>query len=259
MKYRKALIIISSGTSFGETYAKTILPCEKRLAESFPDFVMFRSFTSRRIIEKLKERNGMKVETPPQVLERLIREKFEEVLIQPLLIVSGENYSRQLLDAIEPFKKKFASLRIGPPLLHRQSDYESVLSVVEKMFPDLNHKEAVVFVAHGTDQIPNGQYAYLQAVADRKGLSIHIGCLKGVPDVDCVLNRLESASIQTAHLVPLMLTAGRHANIDLDGNSSHSWRYRLEAMGFKTIVHMRGLCESDEIREMFVQKALGIL
>ena len=50
---KKALLVISFGTSYAETCRKNIRACEQRLAEAFPDRDLFSAFTSEMIIAKL--------------------------------------------------------------------------------------------------------------------------------------------------------------------------------------------------------------
>lgn len=51
---KKALLVISFGTSYAETREKNIESCEKQLAAAFPGRDFFRAFTSGMIIRKLK-------------------------------------------------------------------------------------------------------------------------------------------------------------------------------------------------------------
>ena len=54
---KKALLVVSFGTSFGRTRAKTIDQIEKDLAEAFPDYQMYRAWTSKIIIAKILRRD----------------------------------------------------------------------------------------------------------------------------------------------------------------------------------------------------------
>lgn len=51
---KKAILVVSFGTSYPETREKTIEACEKRVAHEFPDYTVFRAFTSNKIIKKTK-------------------------------------------------------------------------------------------------------------------------------------------------------------------------------------------------------------
>ena len=51
---QKALLVVSFGTSYEETRKKTIDKIEEDLAASFPDRRLYRAWTSKMIIKKLK-------------------------------------------------------------------------------------------------------------------------------------------------------------------------------------------------------------
>ena len=51
---KKAVLVVSFGTSYKETREKTIEACEKKIKEGLKDYDFFRAFTSNMIIRKLK-------------------------------------------------------------------------------------------------------------------------------------------------------------------------------------------------------------
>ena len=66
---KKALLVVSFGTSYPDTCEKNIVACERELAASCPDRDTFRAFTSGMIIRKLKQRDGIEIDTPLQALQ----------------------------------------------------------------------------------------------------------------------------------------------------------------------------------------------
>ncbi len=63
---KKALLVVSFGTSYHDTCEKNIVACERDLAASCPDRDLFRAFTSGMIIRKLNKRDGIDIDTPLQ-------------------------------------------------------------------------------------------------------------------------------------------------------------------------------------------------
>ena len=55
---KKAILVISFGTSYNENREQTIVPTEKAIAEAFPDRELRRAWTSKMIIAKLKKRDN---------------------------------------------------------------------------------------------------------------------------------------------------------------------------------------------------------
>lgn len=68
---KKALLVVSFGTSYHDTCEKNIVACERDLAASCPDRDLFRAFTSGMIIRKLRQRDGIDIDTPLQALKSL--------------------------------------------------------------------------------------------------------------------------------------------------------------------------------------------
>lgn len=91
---KKAILVVSFGTSYPETREKTIEACEKRVAHEFPDYTVFRAFTSNKIIKKLKTRDNMHINTPSQALNQLKELGYKEVIIQSLHIISGGEFEK---------------------------------------------------------------------------------------------------------------------------------------------------------------------
>ncbi len=78
-KKKKAILVVSFGTSYHQTRKKTIEACEKRIASEFKDYDIKRAFTSQMIINKLKRRDNISINNPKEALKELYREGYEEV------------------------------------------------------------------------------------------------------------------------------------------------------------------------------------
>ena len=51
---KKAILVVSFGTSHLDTLEKNITAIEKQIGESFPDYRIYRAFTSKMIKNKLQ-------------------------------------------------------------------------------------------------------------------------------------------------------------------------------------------------------------
>lgn len=69
--------MVSFGTSYPDTCEKNIVACERELAASCPDRDTFRAFTSGMIIRKLKQRDGIEIDTPLQALQKLAEQGYQ--------------------------------------------------------------------------------------------------------------------------------------------------------------------------------------
>ena len=65
----KAVLVVSFGTSYKETRDKTIGACEKKIHDCLSDYDFYHAYTSDKIIEKIKIKDGIHIDTPKQSLE----------------------------------------------------------------------------------------------------------------------------------------------------------------------------------------------
>ena len=74
---KTAILVISFGTSHRDTLEKTIGAVEKKLKYEFKTDV-FRAFTSGMIIKKLRERDGIEIDTVDKALEKLYKSGYTD-------------------------------------------------------------------------------------------------------------------------------------------------------------------------------------
>ena len=55
---KKAILVVSFGTSYLDTLEKTIKKAEKQIRDNFIEYDIYRAFSSHKIIKKLKEKKG---------------------------------------------------------------------------------------------------------------------------------------------------------------------------------------------------------
>ena len=122
---KKAVLVVSFGTSYHETRKKTIEVCEKKISEKLEGYDFYRAFTSNMIINKLKKRDNMFIDNPVEALQKLADAGYEEVVVQTLHIICGEEYNK-LKEQVESFKPKFKKIALGRPLLTTIDDYREI-------------------------------------------------------------------------------------------------------------------------------------
>ena len=123
---KKAVLVVSFGTSYKETREKTIEACEKKIKEGLEGYDFFRAFTSNMILRKIKNRDGLHIENPIEALDRLYKEGYQEVIVQTLHIICGEEFNK-LKEQVESYKYKFEKIILGRPLLTYIEDYKETV------------------------------------------------------------------------------------------------------------------------------------
>ncbi len=258
---KKAILVVSFGTTFPDTLKTTIESTENKIRAAFPDYEVRRAFTSRIIIQRLFERDQVKIETEREALLRLKAEGYKEVIVQPLHIVAGAEYDK-IKGIVSHLKQEnaFERIELGRPLLYypgvegHPDDYTIAIDAVKQQFPQLGRRDAVVFMGHGGPHPANAAYATLQLKFAANGLdNVFIYTVEGYPDLDWVLEKLQETNRRKVTLMPFMLVAGDHANNDMAGDEEDSGKSILQAAGFKADTFVKGLGENPAIQDIYVQ------
>lgn len=252
---KKGLLVVSFGTSYREAEEQNIIPVEQALTKAFPEYEMRRAYGSRRIIKKLRERDSITIDTIEEALKKFSADGYTELLIQPTYMIHGYEYD-ELMELVKMYKKEFASVRVGHPLLHQQSDYEQLISGLNEIFDFRNSSDAFLFMGHGTAHFANACYPALEHQLQAHGFkNVFIGTVEGYPAIEDVLIQLRKRGYKKAVLSPLLLVAGDHARNDMAGKNKDSWKNVLESSGIETSCILAGLGSYAFVQQMFAVHA----
>ncbi len=253
---KKAVLVVSFGTTHMDTLKKTIEPMEEDVRKAYPQHEVRRAFTSGIIRKILNKRNGVATESPEEALNHLKEDGFKEVEILPFIIMPGKEYDG-ILRTFHTFLDNgtFESLKIGRPLLYSHEDFENLAGFLKETCPDEKDHEAYVLMGHGSYHPGNACFSQLQNMLRKDGTtSIYIGTVEGFPELSDVIRELKEKEYKKIHLMPLMLVAGDHAKNDMAGDEDDSWNSVLKSEGYDTEVHLEGLGEYEKIRNLFVSR-----
>lgn len=249
---KKALLVVSFGTSYHDTCEKNIVACERELAASCPDRDLFRAFTSGMIIRKLKQRDGIDIDTPLAALQKLADSGYQDVAIQSLHIINGDEYEK-IVSEVQTLRPLFTRLTLGAPLLSGHDDYVQLMSALEQQMPVLKPNEKVVFMGHGASHHAFAAYACLDHMMTAQHFPARVGAVESYPEIDVLIASLQREGIRGVHLMPLMLVAGDHAINDMASDDDGSWKTLFNAAGIPATPWLRGLGENPQVRAMFVK------
>lgn len=249
---KKALLVVSFGTSYHDTCEKNIVACERDLAASCPDRDLFRAFTSGMIIRKLKQRDGLDIDTPLEALQKLAEQGYDDVAVQSLHIINGDEYEK-IAREVQSLRPLFKRLTLGTPLLSGHDDYVRLMQALEQQMPALNANEKVVFMGHGASHHAFAAYACLDHMMTAQRFPARVGAVESYPEVDVLIESLRNEGVRAVHLMPLMLVAGDHAINDMASDEEDSWKTLFTAAGITATPWLRGLGENPVIRAMFVE------
>lgn len=252
---KKGMLVVSFGTSYADTRKVTLDAVQEMITDNFKEYEVRRAYTSNIITKKLKKRDNIIIDDPEEALKKMKEEGFTEVIVQPLHIIPGAEYT-DLNDIVDKFAadKSFDKLVLGRPVLYRTEDYKLAIEAVKTQLPELNEGQAVVFMGHGTPHPANSSYALLQYLLEEEGMgNVYVGTVEGTPDLNNVIRRLKKDNIKEVTLMPFMVVAGDHANNDMAGDEDDSWKTILKSEGFKVNTYLHGLGENKGIQEIYMQ------
>lgn len=256
MKHRKAVLVVSFGTSYQETREKTIEAIERDMQAAFPEWEFRRAYTSPTIRRILKERDGIQVDSVEEALERLAAEGYEEILVQTTHVIGGFEYER-MRAAAESFRGQFDRLACGEPLLSSEEDYQAaVRAVAEEMERYRRPGTDLVLMGHGTEHEANEAYGKLQQAFLEQGLEeFLVGTVEASPTLDHMLKLVRKRGSQRILLAPFLVAAGEHAVRDMAGDGENSWKNIFLRNGYQVACLLKGLGEYKAVRRIYVEHA----
>lgn len=254
---KKAILVVSFGTSHMDALKNSIEKIENKIKEEFKEYDVYRAFTAHMIIKKIRNRDGINIPTPEEALEDLREKGYEEVLVQPLHIIPGEEFD-YIKGIVKIHKDDFKSIKIGRPIFYYQGmegltkDYSLFIESIKEV---LENEESVVLFGHGTAHYGNAVYGMLQTVlVDEDYDNVFVATVEGYPSIESCIKRMKKKNIKKTKLVPLLLVAGDHAKNDMASDEDDSLKSMLEREGIEVCLHMHGLGEFDKFGHLYINR-----
>lgn len=250
---KKAILLVSFGTSFNETREKNIDSIEKEVRNLYPDYSIYSAWTSKMIINKVAKRDAVKINTVTEAMKEIVHDGVLELTVQPTHIINGLENDFMTADVME-FKDHFQRLSFGSPLLTNIEDVRSIVDVLAQAYPLKDKTRALVLMGHGSTHHSNFSYAALEYTFKEMGYdNVFVGTIEAYPDIDVVLKSVNSYRPSEIILIPFMLVAGDHAVNDMAGDEDDSWKNIFESAGYPVTCSVKGLGEYRGIRDLYIK------
>lgn len=248
----KAILVVSFGTSYVETCAKTIEKMEDAAREAYPDHEVFRAWTSGIIRRKMAKRDGIQIWSVSEAMEQMHKKGIKEVVVQPTHVLNGiEN--EIMVKVIEAYRGFYEKVSVGKPLLTTREDCEEMVDLMIQEW-ELSDEEMLVFMGHGTEHHADFVYAAMNYQFLMKGhANMAMGTVEGYPTIEEMLQTAKQLKPKKVILTPFMIVAGDHANNDLAGDEEDSWKSIFEAEGYQVECVLKGLGEYEGVRRIFME------
>ena len=258
---KDAIVVMTFGTTFKDTRAKTIDATIEAIQKAHPNVKVVTAYTSHIIIKRVQENEGIKFPTPEEALDQLKAEDYSRVALVSLDVIPGMEYNYDM-GVYQNYKNNFKKMTLGTSLMYWQGqedqadDVSETIKALSSQFPKQGKSDAVLILAHGTPNISNAYYSVIQAKLDEMGYkNVYIYTVEGWPSLETVLPKLKKNGIKHVTLMPMMMVAGDHANNDMAGDEPDSHKSVLEKEGFKVDAYIHGIGENKNIRDLYVSRA----
>lgn len=252
-KNKKAILVVSFGTSHNDTRKVTIDKIEADIAHAYPDFAIYRAWTSKMIIKKIFERDHIQILNVCEAMEQMIQDGISELIVQPTHVINGIENDLMKQDVLS-YSDHFSSIRFGTPLLTSTRDNDFVVeAVAQELGSSLSEDDALVLMGHGTTHYANSVYAALDYTFKDHGYSrIFLGTVEAYPSMESIMRQVKALNPHRVVLAPFMIVAGDHAKNDLAGDDPDSWRCQFEQNKIEVSCILKGLGEYPKIRQLFL-------
>ena len=258
---KDAIVVMSFGTTFKDTRAKTIDATVDAIKAAHPNTKVITAFTSHIIRDRIQQKEGITYPTPEEALAELKKDGYTRVALASLDVIPGMEYNYDAA-VYNLYKNNFKKMTLGTSLMYwmgqeNQTDQViETLKAVQSQFPKLGKEDGLLIMAHGTPDPSNAYYSVIQDRIHTLGMkNVFIYTVEGTPNLEQVIPQLKLHGIKHVTLMPFMMVAGDHANNDMAGAEPESHKSILEKEGFKVDTYIHGLGENPNIRNLFVERA----
>lgn len=252
---KKALVVAAFGSGDPEA-VKSIEAFAESLRKERTDLKIVKAFTSREIVEKL--RDGAQ-ETPSVSLavSALADEGYTDIGVLSLHVTPGKSYNG-LASTVERLGGVFGDrvkLRLSPPLVASEQDAFALASYLVYSLPgEIKPGEAVIFVGMGSENSGSLVYPALNwalFLQGEKGSLHMVMNLESRESVNQVMQVLKLNKRNVVWLMPLMSVNGARAVKDVFSTDDKSMASRLKDAGHTVRPYKQGLVANPSVRIMW--------
>lgn len=256
----KAIVLVAFGSANLEGIKQSIGLLEQDLNEYFAgEYTVLKAFTSNKIIELLKERHDYVIPHLSKALFNLVNQGYEEVIIQPLHIMSTSDIKR-IEEVVDEYKYSMKRIVICNTLF---SDEEEVLikesNEIANIIWDDSEKNDILLVGHGSKKNSNKIYDVItEAVRNKSNKKVYLATLEGEKTLDLAIEEILKDDTKKLTLKSLFIIPGKHV-IDDILNSNDSWSEKIKSKGIEITIGKKSLLQYEKIREMYITKINNVI
>ena len=256
----KAIVLVAFGSANLEGIKQSIGLLEQDLNEYFDgEYTVLKAFTSNKIIELLKERHDYIIPHLSKALFNLVNQGYEEVIIQPLHIMSTSDIKR-IEDVVDEYKYSMKRIVVCKTLF---SNEEEVLikesKEIANIICDDSEKSDILLVGHGSKKNSNKIYDIIaESVREKCNKRVYLATLEGEKTLDLAIEEILKDDTKKIVLKSLFIIPGKHV-IDDILNSNDSRSEKLKSKGIEITIGKKSLLQYEKIREIYIKRINKII
>ena len=252
--HKKAILIVSFGTTYPKTREKNISAIRRSVENAYPDWTVVEAFSSRIVRAAMKKHEGIEALSPQEALAQLKEQGYTHVAVLPTHVIDGiENHN--LKQAVEECRNDFAQIEVAGALLGKPQDYVDVARALWVSVKDEVGDAPLIFMGHGTEHVADSSYAIMEnALRAYVDHPTYIATVEGRITIEDVIGRMqEELKVANKRVVvtPFMLVAGDHANNDMAGEED-SFYSKLKEAGYEPECIIRGIGEYPAVCDVYL-------
>ena len=255
----KAIVLAAFGSADLDGIKKSIGLLEKDLNSYFgKEYTVVKSFTSNKIIDLLKERHDYVVPHLSKVLFNLVNQGYEEVIIQPLHIMSGRD-KKQIEEIVDEYKYSVEKLVISKSLFTDDDNLNKESYEIGNVICKNIGNNDILLVGHGSKRSSNKLYDVIEeAVRDITYKNVYMATLEGEKTIDAVIENLVNDKVKNLIVKPLFIIPGKHVISDISTGDG-SWMNMLREKNINATINENSLLQYEGIRKLYIKNINNVI
>ena len=255
----KAIVLAAFGSADLDGIKKSIGLLEKDLNSYFgKEYTVVKSFTSNKIIDLLKERHDYVVPHLSKVLFNLVNQGYEEVIIQPLHIMSGRD-KKQIEEIVDEYKYSVEKLVISKSLFTDGDNLNKESYEIGNVICKNIGNNDILLVGHGSKRSSNKLYDVIEeAVRDITYKNVYMATLEGEKTIDAVIENLVNDKVKNLIVKPLFIIPGKHVISDIS-TGDRSWMNMLREKNINATINENSLLQYEGIRKLYIKNINNVI
>ena len=135
---KKAILVVSFGTSHEDTRKVTIDAIEHDISEAYPDCAIYRAWTSKMILAKLKKRDNVHINNVKEAMEQMVKDGIVDTVVHDeifcrMAIRDGVSLTDEEMSTVEEKAELYYQELTDPQKATLQISEEDIRAAMEKI------------------------------------------------------------------------------------------------------------------------------